>query len=216
MSQPRVTLKIASSLDGRIALANGESQWITSSDSRARGHMLRADHDAVLAGIGTVLADDPLLTARTVPAPPKQPTRIVMDSRARTPLHTRLMQSQAITPVVIACVEDASAQPLEDAGAQIWRCGQGAHTDPVCLLRHANANGLTSILIEGGGRVAASFLAHNLVDQIAWFRAPILIGGDGRAAIAGLGLGTLASASRWRPIATERIGDDVLDTYART
>jgi diaminohydroxyphosphoribosylaminopyrimidine deaminase/5-amino-6-(5-phosphoribosylamino)uracil reductase len=93
MSGVRVTLKLATSLDARIALADGTSQWITSSESRARGHQLRASHDAILVGIGTVLADDPLLTARTVPLPKKQPVRIVADSNGRTPLSSRLVQS---------------------------------------------------------------------------------------------------------------------------
>jgi diaminohydroxyphosphoribosylaminopyrimidine deaminase/5-amino-6-(5-phosphoribosylamino)uracil reductase len=93
MSGIRVTLKLATSLDGRIALADGTSQWITSSASRARAHEMRAAHDAVLVGAGTVLADDPLLTARTIPLPARQPLRIVADSHARTPLTSKLMTS---------------------------------------------------------------------------------------------------------------------------
>ena len=93
MSGVKVTLKIATSLDARIALSDGTSQWITCSESRARGHQLRAAHDAILVGIGTVLADDPLLTARTVPLPAKQPVRIVADSHGRTPRSSRLVQS---------------------------------------------------------------------------------------------------------------------------
>ena len=193
MSGVRVTLKIATSLDARIALADGTSQWITSSDSRAKAHQLRAEHDAVLVGIGTVLADDPMLTARTVPMPKKQPVRIIADSSGRTPKHSRLVQSISSGPVVVA----TAGQPqdiLAASGVDIWRCGNGTRVDVT---------------------LAASFIRAGLVDEIAWFRAPILIGGDGLPALGSLGLDDLGSASRWRPVATERIGDDVLDTYVR-
>tara|TARA_R110000751_G_scaffold24144_3_gene66594 strand:+ start:10296 stop:10943 length:648 start_codon:yes stop_codon:yes gene_type:complete len=214
MSGLRVTLKIATSLDARIALADGTSQWITTSGSRARAHQMRAEHDAVLVGIGTVLADDPLLTARTVPMPAKQPIRIVADSSGRTPKQSRLVQSISSGRVVVA----TGGQPqdiLAASGVDIWRCGNGLRVDVQTLVRRAEGEGITSILLEGGGTLAASFIRAGLVDEIAWFRAPILIGGDGLPALGGLGLSDLASASRWRPVATERIGDDVLDTYVR-
>ena len=215
MSGVRVTLKLATSLDARIALADGTSQWITSSASRARGHELRAAHDAVLVGIGTVLADDPLLTARTVPLPKTQPVRIVADSSGRTPLGSRLVQSVSSGRVVVA----TNGQPqdiLARSGVEIWRCGNGVRMDVQALVRRAAAEGIGSILIEGGGTLAASFVRAGLVDEIAWFVAPILIGGDGLPALGGLGLQDLADATRWRPVATERIGDDVLNTYVRS
>ena len=214
MSDVKITLKIATSLDARIALADGTSQWITNSLSRAKAHELRAAHDAVLVGIGTVLADDPLLTARTVPMPAHQPVRIVADSHGRTPRSSRLVQSQSAGRVVIA----TNGQPqdiLASAGVDIWRCGQGVRVDPRQLLRRAEAEGIGSILIEGGGTLAASFVRAGLVHELAWFRAPILIGSEGLPALGGLGLSDLANASRWRPVATERLGDDVLDTYVR-
>ncbi len=215
MSGVRVTLKLATSLDARIALADGTSQWITSSDSRARGHELRAAHDAILVGIGTVLADDPLLTARTVPMPKKQPIRIVADSSGRTPISSRLVQSVSSGRVVVA----TNGQPqdfLSRNGVEVWRCGNGVRMDVQELLRRAAAEGIGSLLIEGGGTVAASFIRAGLVDEIAWFVAPILIGGDGLPALGGLGLQSLGDATRWKPVATERIGDDVLNTYVRS
>jgi len=215
MSGVRVTLKLATSLDARIALADGTSQWITSSDSRARGHEMRAAHDAILVGIGTVLADDPLLTARTVPLPKKQPVRIVADSTGRTPLGSRLVKSVSSGRVVVA----TNGQPqdiLARQGVEVWRCGNGVRMDVQDLLRRAAAEGIGSLLIEGGGTLAASFIRQGLVDEIAWFVAPILIGGDGLPALGGLGLQKLADATRWRPVATERIGDDVLNTYVRS
>lgn len=215
MSGVRVTLKLATSLDARIALADGTSQWITSSESRARGHELRAAHDATLVGIGTVLADDPLLTARTVPLPKKQPVRIVADSSGRTPVGSRLVQSVSSGRVVVA----TNGQPqdfLSRNGVEVWRCGNGVRMDVKDLLRRAAAEGISSLLIEGGGTLAASFVRAGLVDEIAWFVAPILIGGDGLPALGGLGLQTLSDATRWKPVATERIGDDVLNTYVRS
>jgi len=215
MSGVRVTLKLATSLDARIALADGTSQWITSSESRAKAHELRAAHDAVLVGIGTVLADDPLLTARTVPLPKTQPVRIVADSSGRTPIGSRLVQSVSSGRVVVA----TNGQPqdiLERSGVEIWRCGNGIRMDVHALLRRAAAEGIGSILLEGGGTLAASFIRAGVVDEIAWFVAPILIGGDGLPALGGLGLTELSAATRWKPVATERIGDDVLNTYVRS
>ena len=215
MSAVRITLKLATSLDGRIALADGTSQWITSSASRARAHELRAAHDAVLVGVGTVLADDPLLTARTIPLPARQPLRLVADSRARTPLTSKLMTSLNAGPVALVTAgSEASAHAA--AGAAIWRCGNGIRVSPVDLVRRAEAEGIRSILLEGGSHLAASFVREGLVHELAWFRAPILIGGEGLSALGELGLSDLKSATRWRPVATERIGDDVLDTYVRS
>ncbi|MBA3067453.1 MAG: RibD family protein [Hyphomonas sp.] len=215
MSGVRITLKLATSLDGRIALADGSSQWITSSASRARAHELRAAHDAVMVGAGTVMADDPLLTARTIPLPARQPVRIVADSRGRTPLHSKLMTSVNVAPVVIATAGDPAGQ-LASAGARVWRCGNGVRMNVQDFVRRAEAEGIRTILLEGGSQLAASFVREGLVHELAWFRAPILIGGEGLSALGELGLTDLKSATRWRPVATERIGDDVLDTYVRT
>jgi len=212
MTGIRVTLKLATSLDGRIALSDGTSQWITSSASRARAHELRAAHDAVLVGVGTVLADDPLLTARTIPLPARQPVRIVADSHARTPLTSKLMTSLNVGPVVIVTA-GSDARPHVAAGAALWRCGNGLRVSVGEFLRRAEAEGIRTILLEGGSHLAASFVREGAVHELAWFRAPILIGGEGLSALGELGLDNLRSATRWRPVATERIGDDVLDTY---
>ncbi|MBY9067878.1 RibD family protein [Hyphomonas sp. WL0036] len=215
MKNLRITLKIASSLDGRIALSDGTSQWITSSDSRARGHRMRAENDAIMVGVGTVLADDPLLTARTVPLPARQPVRIVADSQGRMPLSSRLVQSADLGRVVAVTSREGS-DTLAGAGVDVWRCGNGVRMDIREFVRRAEAEGLRTLLIEGGSTLAASFIRAGLVDEIAWFRAPILIGGEGLPALGALGLSDLKSATRWRPVATERIGDDVLDTYVRS
>ncbi len=214
MTGVRVTLKLATSLDGRIALADGTSQWITSSASRAKAHELRAAHDAVMVGVGTVLADDPLLTARTIPLPARQPFRIVADSQGRTPLASKLMTSLNVGPVIIATA-GSEAPALAAAGAAIWPCGNAIRMNVTEFLRRAESEGIRSILVEGGSHLGASFIRAGAVHELAWFRAPILIGGEGFSALAELGLTDLKSATRWRPVATERIGDDVLDTYVR-
>lgn len=210
-----VTLKVATSIDGRIALADGTSQWITGSESRARVHQMRAEHDAVLVGIGTVLADDPLLTARTLPLPKKQPIRIVADSQGRTPVGSRLVQSVSSGRVIVATAGQRQ-DILSASGVEIWPCGNGTRMDVQTLLNMAEVAGVKKLFLEGGGTLAATFIRAGLVDVIYWFRAPILIGGDGLAAMGALGLESLGAASRWRATATERIGDDTLDTYLRS
>lgn len=214
-----VTLKIATSLDSRIALANGVSQWITGPEARARAHEMRAAHDAVLVGVGTVLADDPLLTARTVPLPTRQPARIVADSRLRTPAASRLVQSSGAGTVILAHGDrvDAGAMSLP-AGVATWQVGSGAadgRVSPCELLRRARAEGLDRIFLEGGGRLAASFIRAGLIDRIEWFRAPILIGGDGLPAIAALGMDKMEQARRWKRVHSEEIGDDVLEGWEK-
>lgn len=214
MSSPSVTLKIATSMDGRIALSNGVSQWITGSESRARVHRMRAEHDAVLVGVGTVLADDPLLTARTVPLPDKQPVRIVADSSLRTSPSSRLINSSGLGRVVLASATTAS-DARYDNQTEIWHvAGHDGRVDPKRLLDRCAVEGLNTIFLEGGGKLAASFVKAGLVDVIQWFRAPILIGGDGLPAIAALGLSEMADAPRWKSVSAERIGDDVLETYS--
>ena len=115
---------------------------------------------------------------------------------------------------MIATAGDA-AEDHAEAGASIWRCGNGVRVNVRDLVRRAEAEGLRTILVEGGSQLAASFVREGLVHELAWFRAPLLIGGEGLSAVAELGLTDLKAATRWRPVATERIGDDVLDTYVR-
>ncbi|MEO0606965.1 MAG: RibD family protein [Pseudomonadota bacterium] len=218
MSRPFVTLKIATSMDGRIALSNGISQWITGSESRARVHEMRAAHDAVLVGVGTVLADDPLLTARTVPPPVRQPVRIVADSKLRTSSQSRLLSSQGIGKVVLASTRPIKGYSDHDlqTGSEIWTIPSlDGKVSPKGLLDRCAVEGLSKIFLEGGGKLAASFIQAGLVDTIEWFRAPILIGGDGLPAVAALGLSEMIDAPRWRTAATERIGDDSLETYVK-
>ena len=216
MSKPSVTLKIATSMDGRIALSNRVSQWITGSASRARVHQMRAAHDAVLVGVGTVLADDPLLTARTVPLPQQQPVRIVADSALRTPVHSRLLNSAGLGRIILASATqtgDERRRVFADS-CEVWGVsGPDGRVNPAGLLDRCAVEGLKKVFLEGGGKLAASFAKAGLIDTIEWFRAPILIGGDGLPAIAALGLTEMEDAPRWKSVSVERIGDDVLETY---
>lgn len=209
---PFVTLKCATSLDGKIALASGESKWISSEESRRHAHVLRHEHDAVLVGIETVLSDDPSLNVR-LDGRWKQPARVILDSRGRTPLHAKLLQDQS-TPLFIAttsAMSEETASALQTRGAGVLRCGDGARVDWRKLLNELYKNGIYSVLIEGGASVASSALQEKIVDKIIWFVAPILIG-KGRDALAEYSVARLIEAPRLRDVQTERIGGDTMIT----
>lgn len=206
--RPRVTLKLATSLDGRIATASGESKWITAEAARLAGHRLRAAHDAVLVGIETVLADDPELTVRLPGRPVDQPLRIVLDSRLRTPAAARI--AGANTLILTA----SAPSPVGEAEIEQVEAADGRPA-PAAVLAALKRRGVRTLMIEGGGRVAASFIAAGLVDTLEWFRAPILLGGDGRACIAGLALARLSDAPAFRRLAVEPCGDDLWERYER-
>jgi diaminohydroxyphosphoribosylaminopyrimidine deaminase/5-amino-6-(5-phosphoribosylamino)uracil reductase len=219
-TRPRVTLKLATSLDGRIATASGESQWITGPRARAAGHDLRAVHAAILVGSGTALADDPELTARGPEPPPIQPLRIVLDTRLRMSPDAQMLKTIAFGPVLIAGGADAPAaarRALEATGARVRLFPSGARgVDVGALLDFLGGpDRIESVLVEGGGLVASSFLKAGLVDKIEWFRAPLIIGAEGRPGIADLGLQALAAASRWRRTAARPLDDDLWESYER-
>jgi len=204
-----VTLKLATSLDGRIATASGESRWITGEAARLEGHRLRAAHDAILVGVETVLADDPELTARLPGRPVDQPLRVVLDSRLRTPA-TAKVASGGDTVILTA------AEPAPVGVALVERIevvdGRPSVRGSLSALKR---RGVTSVLVEGGGQVAASFLRAGLVDRLEWFRAPILLGGEGRPCVAALALARLSDAPRFRRLAVEPCGDDLWERYER-
>lgn len=211
LSNPRVqvTLKLATSLDGRIATASGESKWITGEAARLEGHRLRAAHDAILVGVETVLADDPELTARLPGRPVDQPLRVVLDSRLRTPATAKVASggdSLILTVADAAPIGTAVVEPVagEDGRPSVSACLSALHR-----------RGLSSVLIEGGGQVAASFLRAGRVDRLEWFRAPILLGGEGRPCVAALALSRLSDALRFRRLAVEPCGDDLWERYER-
>ena len=211
---PFVSLKAAMSLDGKTATAGGESKWITGEKARAFGHRLRADHDAVMVGIGTVLADDPELTVRQ--AKGRTPLRVVIDSRARTPVDARLLGADERPPLIVAArrAPEARRRRLARAGAEVWVArSRAGGIDLKSLMKRLAGHGVQSILLEGGGTLAAGALADGLVDRVYFFLAPRLIGG-GKAAtpVDGAGVGRLAAATRLGALRTRRIGEDLLIT----
>ena len=202
----RVTLKLATSLDGRIATASGESKWITGEAARLEGHRLRAAHDAILVGVETVLADDPELTVRLPGRPVDQPLRVVLDSRLRTPATAKVARGDTL---ILTAAEPA---PVGSAAVERVEARDGRPT-PAAALAAIRRKGAASVLIEGGGQVAASFLRAGLVDRLEWFRAPILLGGEGRPCVAALALENLADAPTFRRLSAEPVGDDLWERY---
>lgn len=212
--RPLVTLKLATSLDGKVATARGETRWITGPEARGLVHRWRADSDAVAVGIGTALADDPALTARDVDGDFRPPVRVVFDAAARLPIHSALVRSAGETPVLIVAGTDAESGRVRDlrgAGVDVVQIGGSGAERITRALDLLGERGVQSLLLEGGPTVADAFLACGAVDRLAWFIAPILIGGvSAPGAIAGTGLGPLAGVPRLARTAVERVGDDVL------
>lgn len=206
--RPRVTLKLATSLDGRIATASGESQWITGEAARLEGHRLRAAHDAIVVGIETVLHDDPELTARLPGRPVDQPLRVVLDSRLRTPPTARVASGDSL---ILTVVEPS---PIGTAAVERVEADHG-RPSVAASLAALKRRGVSSVLIEGGGQVAASFLRAGVVDRLEWFRAPILLGGEGRPCVAALALAKLSDAPKFSRLAVEPCGDDLWERYER-
>ena len=214
---PLVTLKLASSLDGRIATATGESQWITGAEARRAAHALRGRHDAVLVGSATALADDPDLTCRLPGFTPRPTVRVVADTRLRLPATARMFSGTAPVWLATAAGHAPDRQaPLRAAGAELIELPlEGAHPDPAALLRALAARGITRLLVEGGAALAASLLRADLVDAIAWFHAGLVIGGDGRPAVDPAGVTALAGAPRFRMVEEAALGPDRLLTLRR-
>jgi diaminohydroxyphosphoribosylaminopyrimidine deaminase/5-amino-6-(5-phosphoribosylamino)uracil reductase len=211
-----VTLKLATSLDGRIATATGESRWITGPQARAEVHRLRAGHDAVLIGVETALADDPELTVRLDGHSGPQPARVVLDSRQRIDPTAKLVRTAGAVPTYVVTTSEPSAA-LVAAGVRVLRVeavGDG-RPELAAALAALRAEGLERILVEGGGQVAAGFLRCGLVDRVEWFRAPIVLGGEGRPAIAALAVGELQAAPRFRRVEVLTVGDDLWERYER-
>ena len=211
-----ITLKLATSLDGRIATAGGESRWITGEAAREAAHRLRAAHDAVLVGVETALADDPELTVRLPGYAGRQPARVVLDSRQRLPLTGKLAATANEVPTYIV----ATAEPdpaLVAAGVRVLRVRALGEDRPELktVVQALAAEGLNRLFVEGGGQVAASFLRCGLVDAIEWFRAPKVIGGEGRPGVGALAIAALADAPHFRRTEVHEVGDDLWERYER-
>jgi diaminohydroxyphosphoribosylaminopyrimidine deaminase/5-amino-6-(5-phosphoribosylamino)uracil reductase len=214
------TVKLATSLDGRIATASGESRWITSEAARREVHRLRAAHDAVLIGSETAVLDDPELSVRLGEAAGAQPLRVVFDTRLRIAPNARLFQTLALGPVVIMGArgaDPAARAALERAGALVElapRALEGVDLRAALNILE-NRHGMRSLFVEGGGKIAASFAKAGLIDRLEWFRAPILLGAEARPGLGPLGLEKLADAPTFERVAVRELGPDLWETYER-
>ncbi|MDJ0849161.1 MAG: bifunctional diaminohydroxyphosphoribosylaminopyrimidine deaminase/5-amino-6-(5-phosphoribosylamino)uracil reductase RibD [Myxococcota bacterium] len=210
--RPFVALKLASSLDGRIATASGESRWITGPEARAAVHRLRARVDAIVVGSETALADDPELTARRGDRVLHRPVRVVVDSRLRVPPGARPYRGEAGRSWVL-CSPRAPAKrrrALEANGVRVLEVPmRGNAVDLSRALRRLAREGLSELLVEGGGGLAAALLRGGFVDELHWFSAPRLLGGDGRPALGELGVRTLARAPELHEVRVRSAGRDL-------
>ena len=218
LGRPLVTLKLATSLDGHIATGTGESQWITGPAARAQAHRLRAEHDAVMAGTGTVLADDPQLTCRLPGLAHRSPLRVVLDRHLRIPPAAHVIAEAARTPtwvLTLGGADPARREAFLAEGAVLIDIDPDAEgrIDLAAALQALGARGVTRLLVEGGARLAAALLHAQLVDRLAWMHAPSLIGADGTPAIGAFGVARLADAPRFERISVETVGADLLTTF---
>lgn len=207
--RPRVLLKMATSLDGRIATAGGISKWLTGDEARQAAHRLRAASDAILVGVGTVLADDPSLTCRLPGLEDRSPVRVVLDSGLRTPSGSKLMTATEV-PTWIVTEATGASRPLPD-GVELLSVPDCRDLGNVLGL--LAERGITRLMVEGGYEIHTSFLASGLVDEIAWFRSATAIGGDGLPVFGPLGVESPGQAPRFRRIAFEEFGDDTLELF---
>lgn len=219
MNRPHIILKLATSLDGRIATASGESRWISGPESRAEVQRMRAQADAVMIGAGTARADDPKLLAQIKPPPQRQPLRVVLDTHLSLPLHSKLVASVDEAELLVIGAEGADPSrraALEAAGVGVGLtpAAQGGVDITIALDMLSDA-GVETLLVEGGGVLAANLIAEGTVNRIEWFRAPIILGAEGRPAVGALALARLAEAPTWRRVALRELGPDLWESYER-
>jgi diaminohydroxyphosphoribosylaminopyrimidine deaminase / 5-amino-6-(5-phosphoribosylamino)uracil reductase len=211
--RPHVTLKGAITLDGKIADAHGTSRWITGTEARERAHRLRAESDAIVVGVETVLRDDPELTVRLGAPWPREPYRVVLDSRARTPPSARLLGAGSPGRVLVAVAGPPASNVarLQARGAAIVTCpGPDGRVDPRALLAELHRREVRAVLVEGGGEVEAAFLDAGLVDRVAVFLAPALLGGRAAPSLVGGAGRALKDRVVLEGVEISRVGQDLL------
>jgi len=212
--RPWLTLKLAASLDGRIATASGESRWITGPAARARVHALRATHDAVMVGGGTARADDPELTVRGM-GPRRQPVRVVASRYLDLPRDGRLAATAREVPVWLLHAETAQAAPWQALGAETIAVATGpdGQLSAAAMLVALAGRGITRVFCEGGGALAASLLQAGVVDELIVFHAGLALGAEGTPGIGAMGLGALAEAPRFDLVETVAAGPDAMSRW---
>ena len=215
---PMTTVKIATSMDGCIASSSGDSKWITGPEARARGHLMRAEHDAIMVGVQTARHDNPYLTCRLPGMFDRSPVRVVLDTHLSLPLNTHLVTTASEIPTWIVTADETTAEqslPFEAAGVSVLRVGKGG--DGMLrmeeIMSELAKKGITRLLVEGGQQVVTSLMRADLVARLNWFRAPLIIGGDGVPAIGALAFEQLGMAQRFRCISRESFGEDTLECF---
>ena len=209
---PLVTVKSALTLDGKTATASGDSQWITGEQARRQVHKLRAENDALMVGMGTVLTDDPQLTCR-LPRGGNDPLRVIVDSRLRTPLDAQLFRVKSTATTLIATIEQDEERLVtyRALGAEVLSCREvNGRVDLADLLVHLGKRGVQSVLVESGGELSGALLRQGLIDRIILFYGAKLVGGEGRSPFGGIGVEKMSSAIRLREIEVRRFGDDLM------
>jgi len=209
--RPFITLKTASTLDGKIAAYTGDSKWITNDMARTYVHTLRHRHQAIMVGVGTVLTDDPSLTVR-LSVPGVQPTRIIVDSGLRTPIHARVVQDQKAETIILTTerADPARARQLERAGVMIIACGDGERVDLDLAMQTLAEHEIGSILLEGGGTLNGAMLERRLIDKMYLFYAPKIIGGQDAPGNFRLeGIAKMSDAYQLERVRFETFGDNL-------
>ncbi|MEM6624589.1 MAG: bifunctional diaminohydroxyphosphoribosylaminopyrimidine deaminase/5-amino-6-(5-phosphoribosylamino)uracil reductase RibD [Pseudomonadota bacterium] len=216
--RPEVTLKLATTLDARIATRTGESRWITGPAARRRVHLMRATSDAVMIGAGTARTDDPMLDVRDIGLGDRAPVRVVIDGALSLPLTGRLLRTAKDQPLWLMHrheVHRARAAALEEAGVTLIPTpSEYGALDMTAALQELGNRGLTRVLVEGGGRLAASLLQAGLVDRLVIFSAGKAFGNDGVPAVQGFGLAALADAPGFVLERVAQVGDDVMAEWS--
>ena len=208
----RVTLKLATSLDGKIALADGQSEWITGEKARRKGRALRAEHDAIAIGSNTAVIDNPQLTTRLGDLP--DPMRVVFDTRLRLDPQSNLARTADEVPTVALCGPGHEAGELRELGVSVVEAPlDGDHVALEPALSALHRMGVRTLLVEGGGRLAAAFLMAGLVDRLEWFTAPKLIGGDGRDCVAAMSMRRMSDVLAFRRTGLQELDDDLHESF---
>jgi diaminohydroxyphosphoribosylaminopyrimidine deaminase/5-amino-6-(5-phosphoribosylamino)uracil reductase len=211
LGRPRITLKAAASLDGKVAAPDGSSQWITGPAARADAHRLRGEADAVMVGAGTALADNPRLTVRLPGWAGRQPLRVLVDAAGRVGADGHLFDSEAETLVATTPAAPSTAvDAWKAAGAEVLVCNEApAGVDLEDLARALGERGVLELMVEGGPRLQAGLWGAGLADRLVWYLAPLAIGGQAAPGLLGRGAATLADARRLRLATADRLGDDL-------
>lgn len=218
--RPLVTLKMATTVDGKIATKTGESKWITGALAREKVHIMRSQYDAIAIGINTVLQDNPKLTCRLPGLENRSPVRVVFDSSLKIDINSDILKTASSykTWIITSKNHDLSViNKFEEYGVEIISValdGEG-HIDLYLALAALAKRGITRLMVEGGATLSTSFLRSNLVDLLAWFRAPSLIGADGKSVFSNLGVDGIDSMHKFELLNHENIGSETLDLYGR-